>query len=191
MATVLRTYAGTDLNKLQDSSDDKLSGSVSLEPVPSLGAPIEEKKRGFLWRRTRRDPDSIATQPSVFDDPATLELYRPPPVYESAHRFDPFARWTWREETVSTNAEKPDYRADQPPPQPLVRKIDLYIMVWAWIMFFALDLDRANISQANTDNFLKDLGMTTNDFNTGNMLFKVSLYPSVPRACFPDDLSYS
>ena len=56
-----------------------------------------------------------------------------------------------------------------------MRKIDLYIMIWAWIMFFALDLDRANISQANTDNFLKDLGMTTNDFNTGNMLFKVSL----------------
>lgn len=55
--------------------------------------------------------------------------------------------------------------------------MDLYIMVWAWIMFFALDLDRANISQANTDNFLQDLGMTTNDFNTGNMLFKVcSLY---------------
>ena len=103
MATVLRSYVGTDLTKLQDS-DDKLSGSVSLEPVPSLGAPIEEKRGFFLWRRTRRDPDAIATQPSVFDDPATLEVYRPPPVYESAHRFDPFARWTWREESVSTIA---------------------------------------------------------------------------------------
>ena len=172
MATVLRSYAGTDLTKLQ-GSDDKLSGSVSLEPVPSLGAPIEEKKRGFfLWRRNRRDPDAIATQPSVFDDPATLEVYRPPPVYESAHRFDPFARWTWREEIVSTPFATLIKLADVL--QPLVRKIDLYIMIWAWIMFFALDLDRANISQANTDNFLVDLGMTTNDFNTGNMLFKVS-----------------
>ena len=58
--------------------------------------------------------------------------------------------------------------------QAIVRKIDWRIMVWAWLMFFSLDLDRSNLSQANTDNFLPDLGMTTDDYNTGNMLFKVS-----------------
>lgn len=47
-------------------------------------------------------------------------------------------------------------------------------MIWAWLMFFSLDLDRTNISQANTDNFLGDLNMSTNDFNLGNTLFKVS-----------------
>jgi hypothetical protein len=44
-------------------------------------------------------------------------------------------------------------------------------MSWAFIMFFCLDLDRTNINIANADNFLDDLGMTTDDFNLGTTLF--------------------
>ncbi|EEB87331.1 hypothetical protein MPER_15357, partial [Moniliophthora perniciosa FA553] len=50
--------------------------------------------------------------------------------------------WTWREE------------------KRVIRKIDIRIMIWAAIMFFSLDLDRSNISQANTDNFLDNLNLT-------------------------------
>lgn len=43
-----------------------------------------------------------------------------------------------------------------------MRKIDLRIMIWTCLMFCALEMDRANIRQAVTDNLLDDLGLTTN-----------------------------
>lgn len=55
-----------------------------------------------------------------------------------------------------------------------MRKIDLRIMIWACIMFCALEMDRANIRQAVTDNLLGELGMTTNDYNLGNSIFAFS-----------------
>lgn len=113
----------------------------------------------ILFRRRKLqppDPDAVATLPSVYDDPVIAQHYWPRPDYENLHRFDPKARWTFREE------------------RDIVRKIDWRVMLWAAISFSALNLDRNNLTQANTDNFLPDLNLTTDDFNWGNSIFRLS-----------------
>ncbi|KAK9654836.1 hypothetical protein V6Z96_003034 [Aspergillus fumigatus] len=103
---------------------------------------ISDRRRFFFQRFKDDDPNAIATQPSVFDDPELAEEYRPRPDWENIHRFDPSARWSWAEENQ------------------IVRKIDLRITLLACVMLMALELDRSNIQQANADNFLTDLHLT-------------------------------
>lgn len=99
--------SGLEHRKEVDASDKDVDPdqkeSLSLDApssLLSLAAPVSERPK-YFWQRAKLDLDSVATQPSVFDDPAGLKAYRPPPSYENAHRFDPTARWTWREEKVS------------------------------------------------------------------------------------------
>ena len=101
MATVL--VARSDV-PLTSSEKDELSLDLkdTANSEPEVTPITPEGRRWFWSKRTSQDLDGIATRPSVFDDPTTLELYRPPSSYENAHRFDPAARWTWREEQVCT-----------------------------------------------------------------------------------------
>ncbi|KAK3352882.1 major facilitator superfamily domain-containing protein [Lasiosphaeria hispida] len=160
MSTVLTRSGNAAAEKRERDADGKLdpdASTTSVNSIPPLGVAVEEKRFWFQrGGKTSYDPDAIATLPSVYDDPETAEKYQPRSDWENLSRFDPLARWTWGEE----------YK--------LVRKIDFRIMVWACIMFMALELDRANIGQALTDNFLTDLGMITNDYNLGNTVFKLS-----------------
>ncbi|KAI0376673.1 MFS general substrate transporter [Hypomontagnella monticulosa] len=122
--------------------------------VPPLGKP-QVNKRFWFQRSEDYDPNDIATQPSVYDNPDTAAQYKPRDDWENMHRFDPKARWTWGEE------------------HKVIRKIDWRIMTWTAIMFTAMELDRANLAQSLTDNFLDDMHMTTNDYNLGNTVYAV------------------
>ncbi|EPS26692.1 hypothetical protein PDE_01630 [Penicillium oxalicum 114-2] len=90
---------------------------------------------------------------STFDTTEDPRYYKPIPEYEGIHRWDPEFEWTEEEEKA------------------VVKKIDWRVCTFACVTFFALQLDRGNVVQATSDNMLRDLGMNTNDYNTGQTIF--------------------
>ncbi|KAF3056434.1 hypothetical protein GL218_06412 [Daldinia childiae] len=150
MATVIPVQI-SEKSILADDAELGPSEERIAEAVPQLGNPEVTK----LWfqKAKQHNLDDVATQPSVYDNPDVALQYKPRDDWENLHRFDTRARWTWREENK------------------VVRKIDWRIMTWTAIMFTAMELDRANLAQSLTDNFLDDLNLSTNDYNLGNTLY--------------------
>ncbi|KAH6909475.1 allantoate permease [Coprinopsis sp. MPI-PUGE-AT-0042] len=155
-----RESKASSLSDISDNTDKKAKATTEHGSTDDL---VDDEPTPFQWTNwflrksiQRIDPDASATRRSVFDDPVLAPHYWPKPDYENIHRFDPAARWTNREEKA------------------LVRQIDWKVMLWAAISFTALNLDRSNLTQANTDNILPDLGMDTNDYNLGNTIFRIA-----------------
>ncbi|KAF3994096.1 hypothetical protein FT663_01596 [Candidozyma haemuli var. vulneris] len=101
--------------------------------------------------------DSLVSNP--FKDPAVAEYYTAlyeRVQYESRSAFDPEFEWEPEEE------------------RKLLRKLDWRVALSACIMFIGLQIDRGNLAQAVVDDLLPDLGMNTNDYNTGNTIFLVA-----------------
>lgn len=101
-------------------------------------------KDGVVFSSNESD-DSLSG--NIFADPEIAAYYRH--VYENAkyecrHVFDPTATWSEEEE------------------KKIIRKLDFRVCFWACTMFFSLQVDRGNLSQAVSGTFLKDLKLTTN-----------------------------
>jgi hypothetical protein len=120
--------------------------------MPSKEAAVREKgvdspapgtSSGNASRENLSDGGYGSSDDHIFKDPAVANHWRgvfERAGYENRHRFDPEFTWTAEEE------------------KKLVRKLDIRIMLWAWIMFCGLDLHRRNINRAISDNMLPELG---------------------------------
>ncbi|KAK6227268.1 major facilitator superfamily transporter [Colletotrichum tabaci] len=80
------------------------------------------------------------------------DLVQPHESYEGKHRWDPAATWTAAEE------------------RKVVRITDLKLLSMLCVMFFGLQLDRGNLSNALADDFLKDMKLSSDDYNNGNTI---------------------
>lgn len=137
--------------------------SVPADPLPVALTEDGKKsldttqKPGFVDSSSNLSADSLPAseaelKANPFLDPVVAETYRQiynEAGYECREAFDPDLQWTPEEE------------------KKLKRKLDLNVAFFACVLFFALNVDRGNLKQAVADNLLNDLGLTTNDYNTG------------------------
>jgi hypothetical protein len=142
-------------NELSSSLPEKVDLTVtSLARHKAVGdktlekqAPAAPQLKDIFFRRSKgaaADLDAIATQASVLDDLHLAPHYWPSTKWENYDNWDVTLRWTRREE------------------RQVVRIIDRKVLLWICLFFAILNLDRGNLSAANSDGILKDLNLSTN-----------------------------
>lgn len=144
------------------NADIKASGEIAVGPLlsrkrgPSATSSLENDAfKGHDTINHAQGTGGTSKHNVTFERFGNDEFYTPIENYEGKHRYDPTFEWEPQEE------------------RKLVRKLDLRICSWVCFMFFSLQLDRGNISQALSDNMLDDLKMNTNDYNTGQTIFYI------------------
>ncbi|KAE8145693.1 major facilitator superfamily domain-containing protein [Aspergillus avenaceus] len=144
------------------ASDDRKGASANAEPINDDTKYVSAGSSSETLDAPARKPVKDISE-GAFDTTEDPRFYKPISTYEGFHRWDPEFEWGEQEE------------------KKLIRKIDLRVCTFACITFFALQLDRGNIVQAMSDNMLGDLGMNTNDYNTGQTIFYlVFLFAELP-----------
>ncbi|KAJ8125984.1 hypothetical protein O1611_g7654 [Lasiodiplodia mahajangana] len=145
--------------------------SISVTDNPIVSSPSSsslDDKNPSIHSSTRSLPseEELALKTNPFIDPRVATQWKQvydDCKYECRHVFDATLEWTEQEE------------------KRIIRKLDWRVCLWACIMFFALQVDRGNLTQVISDNFLDDLHMNTNDYNIGNTIFFVSfLFGELP-----------
>lgn len=137
-----------------------MSSKAAAVREKGVDSPVPGTSSGNASRENLSDGGYGSSDDHIFKDPAVANHWRgvfERAGYENRHRFDPDFTWTAEEE------------------KKLVRKLDIRIMLWAWIMFCALDLHRRNINRAISDNMLPELGDYPIPFL--RCLFLLPLYP--------------
>jgi hypothetical protein len=139
-----------------DLTSDALSSKNGTEGVPRTDTSSDQ---GSIRSEDLVVGDYGSDRHHVFADPKVADYWAS--IYENAkyecrHRFDPTITWSADEE------KKLKRRVCPSPPRICtetltIMQIDLRIMIWCWMMFLALDLNRRNINrgepqtQANRD----------------------------------------
>jgi hypothetical protein len=155
-----------------------LNWIMALESTKSDSSGFEKESSGFEKEDnhfSKRDHNALEAELPEYTPGGTFETaglenyYSPIESYEGKHRYDPEYKWSPEDEKKvvrkvreKTLIQECGLMWDQ---------IDFKICSWVCLMFFALQLDRGNISQALSDNMLKDLHLNTNDYNTGMTIF--------------------
>lgn len=117
---------------------------------------------------------------AAFASESLEDFHKPIASYEGLHRYDP--KYTWEPAEEKKLVRKVCLTSHRSSPEVLTySQIDYRICSWVCFMFFALQLDRGNISQAVAGDMLKDLKLSTNEYNTGQTIFYICfLFAELP-----------